>query len=131
MKKIIKNTLIFAISLFLAGQIWQNLNFSRGWETYLLVAVLLAVFEKFLKPIIKLLLLPINILTLGLFRSFINLFTLYLTVYFVPSFTVSPIHTNHLPLFGPASLSFGLFVSYLVLSITIYLIFSILRKILK
>jgi len=49
----------------------------------------LAFFEIFLKPIVKILLLPISILTLGLIRIVINTLGLYLASSLVSAFSVS------------------------------------------
>lgn len=64
------------------------------------IAVLIAaiVFEflfTILKPILKLLFLPINIVTLGLFSALLNIFLLWLVTYLVPGF-----HIGNLQLFG-------------------------------
>jgi len=87
MKKFLKFTLLFYFSLYTVGEIFHNLNFSAGVQTIFLVSLILTIFELILKPIIKILLLPINILTLGLFRIIIDTFGIYLALFFINSFT--------------------------------------------
>ena len=94
MKKILKYILLFTFSLLTANQIWQNLSFQQIPLTIIKVAVILTVFELILKPIIKILLIPINILTLGLFRIVIDTIGLYLAIFFLSDFKVNNIYIS-------------------------------------
>jgi len=94
MKKILKYILLFTFSLLTANQIWQNLSFQQIPLTIIKVAVILTIFELLLKPIIKILLIPINILTLGLFRMVIDALGLYLAVFFLSDFQVGNIYIS-------------------------------------
>ena len=89
MKKILKTTLLISFSLALQNQIWTNLTFSQNILTIIKVAFIMAIFEILLKPIIKILLLPINLLTLGLFRIVINTVGFYLAVFLLSDFQVT------------------------------------------
>ncbi|MBU3935669.1 phage holin family protein [Patescibacteria group bacterium] len=132
LRKLLKFTLVTTYALLAHNQIWQNLTFDPPILVLIKVAFILSLFEIILKPIIKLLLLPINILTLGTIRLFINTLGLYLAVFFIEGFSVSDIST-------PASVFLGLslphfqfngFFAYLVSSLTINLILSIFSFIL-
>ena len=59
-----------------------------GWGTLLITALLLGFFNAFLKPILFLLTLPLQLLTLGLFTLVINALLLMLTAQFVKEFFV-------------------------------------------
>lgn len=65
----------------------------------------------FVKPVLKLLLLPINIVTLGLFSVVINVVMLWLVTYLVPGFEIS-----NMVVFGLALNRFFsiLFASFLI-----------------
>jgi putative membrane protein len=89
MKKLLKYTLFLAFALVIQNEIWSNLSFSPKIETIIKVALILAIFELILKPILKILLLPITFLTLGLVRIIINTLGLYLAVFLIPGFSVS------------------------------------------
>lgn len=91
MKKIFRYIILFTFSLITANQIWQNLSFQQIPLTIIKVAVILTIFELLLKPIIKILLIPINIITLGLFRMVIDTLGLYLAVFFLSDFKVGNI----------------------------------------
>ena len=133
MKKILKTTLLISFSLALQNQIWTNLTFSQNILTIIKVAFIMAIFEILLKPIIKILLLPINLLTLGLFWIVINTVGFYLAVFLLSDFRVNPIHTLPFLWQGfrfPAINIFGFWV-YVVNSTTQNFILSIFRFILK
>ena len=55
----------------------------------LVLAVVLGIINLFFKPIILLLTLPLNILTLGIFSLFVNAGLILLASYVVPDFTVA------------------------------------------
>lgn len=62
--------------------------FVESFYVALIVAVVLAVLNLIVKPIILLLTLPINIITLGLFTLVINAGLFGLAAYFVDGFTI-------------------------------------------
>lgn len=55
----------------------------------LVLAIVLGIINLFFKPIIRLLTLPLNILTLGIFSLFVNAGLILLASYIVPDFTVA------------------------------------------
>ena len=55
----------------------------------LVLAVVLGIINLFFKPIIHLLTLPLNVLTLGIFSLFVNAGLILLASYIVPDFTVA------------------------------------------
>lgn len=62
--------------------------FVESFYVALVVAVVLAVLNLIVKPLIIVLTLPINILTLGLFTLVINAGLFWLAAYFVDGFTI-------------------------------------------
>ncbi|MFA6548518.1 MAG: phage holin family protein, partial [Candidatus Margulisiibacteriota bacterium] len=60
-----------------------------NWTTLIVAALVLGLINIFLKPIILLLTLPINIVTLGLFTLIINTGLFYLTAMLVKGFTIT------------------------------------------
>jgi len=60
-----------------------------SFTTALLVAFLLAILNLVIRPIIAILTLPINVLTLGLFTFVLNGLLLWSVTYFVPQFVVA------------------------------------------
>lgn len=95
MKKILRYTLYLASALIIENEIWGNLYFSPKLETIIKVALILTIFELILKPIIKILLLPITFLTLGLIRIVINTLGLYLATFLISGFSVTSLMLFH------------------------------------
>ena len=62
----------------------------QNWITLLLAAVVLAFLNGIIRPVLKLFFLPINIITLGLFSTVINVVLLWLATYLVPGFEITP-----------------------------------------
>ena len=75
--------LVNAVALYAAVLIVPNLDFAFGPEgallKFLLVAVVFGLVNAFVRPILRILTLPISILTLGLFLLVINALMLILT----------------------------------------------------
>jgi uncharacterized membrane protein YvlD (DUF360 family) len=109
------------------------LVFSQNTWTVIKVAFILAIFELLLKPVLKVLLLPVNILTLGLFRIVINTVGLYLAVFLLGDFIVNPILINPSTWQGIAipALSFYGFWAYVINSTTQNFLLSIFKFIIK
>lgn len=78
------------------------------WTTLILAAVIFTILNHIIKPILKILFLPINIITLGLFSIVINVALLWLVTYLVPGF-----HIESMVLFG---VQLNQFFSLLVIS---------------
>jgi len=132
-KKILKYVLLFSFSLATTNQIWHNLNFQKNIQTIIYVALILTIFELFLKPILKILLLPINLLTLGSLRFIINTLGLYLAEFLLLDFKVYNIHFEAFSWqgFTIPTQNFNSFWAYFVSSLTIGIIFYIFNIILK
>lgn len=79
--------IISTIAVFVTAHILPGVHV-EGWGTALVVAVILGFINAFIRPLLFLLTLPINILTLGLFTFVIMAFCVILTTYIVPGFTV-------------------------------------------
>ncbi len=89
MKRIIRAYFIAVLSLYLVDQISQGMVFEKGVETFLLAGLGLAVALLFARPVINILLLPINLVTFGLFRWVSSAIALYLVTLVVPGFNIT------------------------------------------
>lgn len=74
--------LLFLVSLLLKGFILDGLG------AIILAGLVFALINALIRPLLILLSLPINILTLGLFTFFLNAFLIRLTASLVPGFTL-------------------------------------------
>jgi putative membrane protein len=78
---------INALALLLAAQIFAKIWFDNQQAT-VIAAVVLALVNTYLRPLVVILTLPINILTLGLFTLVINGLMLELVSWLIPAFHV-------------------------------------------
>jgi len=74
---------IFGIAYVSEGALLAPMEF---WPTAVLAAIALAATNAVIKPILKLLTLPITLLTLGLFGLVVNAIMLYIVDWIVPGF---------------------------------------------
>ncbi len=79
--KLILRILINAVAIWLTSLILPAFSFSGQWWQLLIVAVIFGLVNALVRPIVKLLTLPISILTLGLFTLVINALMLWLTAW--------------------------------------------------
>ena len=79
--------IIIAVAAYLAARLLPGVTIPDA-TTAVLVALVLALLNAFVKPILVALTLPITILTLGLFLLIINIIIIYLAAYLVPGFSV-------------------------------------------
>ena len=86
LKSIIK-WVLFALALILVAKITPGVEISSFIAAMIAIAVI-GLINVFIKPIITILTLPINILTLGLFTFIINAALFGLTAFLVPGFSV-------------------------------------------
>lgn len=84
---ILINWLLSALVIISAAYILPGVQV-KGFFTALVVALILGVINAVIKPILIILTLPINILTLGLFTLVINGLLIMLTSAIVPGFQV-------------------------------------------
>jgi len=132
-RKILKLSLLSIFSLYLHNYLFSNLILT-DLATIIKVSLTLTIFRIFIKPILKILLLPINLLTLGLFRLVIDTLGLYISTYFIDTFKVMNINLQNINLQGITfpNTSFNGFYAYLItsfsLAVIIYLFALILYK---
>lgn len=89
MKSLLRNTLINAFALFLISQAISGIRISGGLEAYLLGGFALSLLFLILKPILNIISIPLNIVTLGFFSVITNIVIYYLLTVFVPNISIT------------------------------------------
>jgi putative membrane protein len=79
--------LVMACAFVSLSQVLPGFHVS-GWGPALLAAVVLAIANAVIRPVLLVLTLPLTIVTLGLFLLILNALMLWLTDLIVPGFTV-------------------------------------------
>ena len=87
MPKILIRWLINSIAIIIVAHFYPGIQVA-SFMVAIIVAVALGIINAFLRPILIVLTLPINILTLGLFTFVINGFSLWLTSLLISGFEV-------------------------------------------
>ncbi|MBI4157297.1 phage holin family protein, partial [Candidatus Woesebacteria bacterium] len=86
MRGILKIFGINIIVLYLVTQWFSGLSIANGWQGLIVAGVGLTLVNLLARPIINLLLLPINLITFGFFMWVSAAFSLYLTTLVVTGF---------------------------------------------
>lgn len=89
MKSLLKVYLTFTLSLYLASLAFKGMELASGINSVLLAGVALSLFSLLVKPLINILLLPLNLITFGLFRWVSSVIALYLVTLVVPGFKIT------------------------------------------
>ncbi|OGS20774.1 MAG: hypothetical protein A3J83_01710, partial [Elusimicrobia bacterium RIFOXYA2_FULL_40_6] len=87
MKEIITKLFVNVVSMLIVVAIFGHIHVDR-WETVVIAAVVLGLMNIVVRPVIIMLTLPINIISLGLFTFVINGLMFYLVSVLVPGFKV-------------------------------------------
>ena len=86
--KIILRFIILSVAVFATTKIIKGIAVDPIWVAFI-VGACLTLFNMFIKPIVKILTLPINIITLGLFSLVINGAVFWYLGTFIKGFSVS------------------------------------------
>lgn len=78
-----------ALSLVLLAWLVPTVNLA-GITSLILASIVASLLFGLVKPILNLLFLPINFVTLGVFSAILNVFLLWITIYLVPGLEISP-----------------------------------------
>lgn len=110
-----------ALTLFLLAYLLPTVSY-LDWTTLVFASIVLTLLTKVAKPILNILFLPVNIVTLGLFSLVINVLILWLVTYLVPGFRI-----EQMTVFG---IHLSAFMSLLTVSFIISFLQSLIRKLL-
>ena len=88
--KLIIRLLLNAIAVFVLAQFLSGVHVD-SYVTAIIVAVVLSVLNLIVKPILVVLTLPINVITLGLFSFVVNALIILLAAYLIGGFSVDGI----------------------------------------
>lgn len=129
MKAILRNVLLFTFTLYVTEQMLQGLTVNGGWQTYLYGGIFLAIGFKILKPIITIISLPFQIITLGVFSIVIMALILFIITLIFPAISVNAFIFSGLSYGGIEIHKFYIsqLLSYVVISATIYLTTKLIK----
>lgn len=133
MRSLIFKLLGTGLSLYVTDRLIDGFSIDTTWQALLLASVVFLIVNTIIKPIIKILLLPINLLTLGLFHWLINVIVLYIfdLLYTGVSIEAYQFEGYSSSLLSLPPMYFSLFWVLVLSSITISLFYSIYEMIFR
>lgn len=92
LKKLISYSISAILALYIASYLLEDVMISNSWQTLITIGIALGAINTFIRPILKFISFPINVLTLGLFYIVINAGLIYvLDLYFNPLYINSTV----------------------------------------
>ncbi|MCL5411689.1 MAG: phage holin family protein [Patescibacteria group bacterium] len=88
MKRFLRSFIFYAVSFAAIAYTFPGLTYNKDFLTLAKAAAVFGFLALFVRPILKLLMLPINFLTLGFFSWVVNVIIIYLVTVFVPQFFI-------------------------------------------
>lgn len=92
MKTFLRSLLIHIVTLWVTTQILPGFIIGGGFKTYILGAFALMIINLAIVPLLKIMFLPLNLLTLGLFTWVVNVVGLYLLTNIIPQIKIAPFY---------------------------------------
>jgi putative membrane protein len=107
----------------------DGVRISGGLTTYIIGGVVLSLLFVIVKPILSLITLPLNIITLGLFSFLINAIILYLLTILVPAVSIVGFRFEGLSFLGfvVPQVSVNIFFAFIIASALMSLILGFLK----
>lgn len=131
MRSLIFKLLGTGLSLYITDRLIDGFTIETTWQALLLASVVFLLVNVIIKPIIKILLLPINLITLGLFHWLINVIVLYIFDFLYTGVTIEAYQfagfSSNLLSLPP--MYFSLFWVLVLSSITISIFYSLYEMI--
>lgn len=89
MKSLLRYFLINLTALWITTEVIHGFSYSGGFKTLIVGSALFACINLLLVPLLKILFLPLNLLTLGLFTWLINVLAIFALTQFIPQFKLT------------------------------------------
>jgi len=133
MKGVLRNIGIYAFSLFFLTQVLSGVKIGGSIITYIIGGAVLSIMFVIIKPIINLVTLPLNVVTLGMFSFLINAIILYLLTVLVSSISIRAFVFEGFSLAGFVipSISLNTFFTFVVASLVLSIFVGALTWLIK
>lgn len=131
MKHMVRSLLFHIVALWFTTQLLPTLVIIGNWQTLVGAGIVLTILTLFVQPLLKIIFLPINFLTLGLASWLVNVIILWILTIIVPQVQIKTWDFPGISL-GGLSLSamhISYFWSLIITTFTLMLITSILRAV--
>jgi uncharacterized membrane protein YvlD (DUF360 family) len=120
MKHLFRRIILNAIAIAIVAYLMPGLSYGDNLTNLLIAAAILALANAILKPFLKILLLPLNVITLGLFGWFINVIILYLVT------MIGPLSINPFTLdIGGTTIVFSTLFAFIIITFALSIVGSL------
>jgi putative membrane protein len=113
----IKPIAITFLSILILAWLLPSISY-LNWTTLIIASVVLTLLQQIVRPVLAILLLPINLVTLGIFSWVINVLILWMAIALVPGF-----HIDQVMIMG---MQFGGILSLIIVSFLLGVIQSVI-----
>lgn len=126
MKSLLRSYVVHTVVLWIVAENIGGIQFTDDPKILLLGSLALTIVDTLIKPLLNILLLPFNLVTLGTFRWVSSALTLYLSTLLVPGFSVIAfVYPGfNSSFFIIPEITFSLLWAYIMLSVIISFIVS-------
>lgn len=133
MKSIIRRITYYSAALFVTSQVLEGVRVNGGLGTYIIGGIVLSILFLLIKPILSIITLPLNIITLGLFSFLTNAIILYLLTILIPDISISAFKFNGFSFLGFVIPQFSInnFFAFVIASILLSIIVGFLKWLIK
>lgn len=127
MRGILKELVILILTIYLVSFVLKGLAL-QNFQSVVSLAIVLYFGNKIVHPIIQIVLLPFNLISLGIFSSLATLLCLYAATIFLKGISVVPFIFQGVSFYGfkLSPISFTAILSFIVISVTIYFVEKVL-----
>lgn len=133
MKSVLRRIVFYSVALFLTAQALEGVRVNGGLIEYIVGGMVLSILFLLVKPILGIITLPLNIITLGLFSFLTNGIILYLLTIIVPNISIAAFKFKGFSFMGFVipQLQVNNFFAFIVASILLSIIVGFLRWLMK
>jgi putative membrane protein len=114
MKGLVRSLIINSLALVLLVEIFPGFKIHQGLKGVVIAGVTLTLINGLIKPILKILFLPLNLLTLGLFSWIISVLSFGLLFVVIPDVTIQPFDFRGMLISRPLGLIVAAFLVGLI-----------------
>lgn len=125
MKHIFRGILVYSVAIALTGLFLPGIDYGNQVGTLILTAIVMGIVNTFLRPVLNLILLPVNIITLGFVGLLMNAIILFIVTLLVSDFNVIPFTIQ----FNSSTIYLSLVWSYLISATILSFVTGLIRRI--
>jgi len=129
LRLLLRTVAINLLSIYIVTQVLGGvIVYYGGYKTLLYAALAITIVNLFVRPIVNLLLLPVHLITLGVFRWVANIITLYVVTWMIKDLQIQQYYFSgaHLGVLVIPPINFSAFGSFVVVTLFLTIIFHML-----